>query len=44
VELTIALHYIYDTPGDLIVWDVGAQAYPHKILTGRMRQFHTVRQ
>ena len=35
VELTIALHYLYDTPDDRIVWDVGHQAYPHKILTGR---------
>lgn len=44
VELTIALHYIYNTPTDLIVWDVGAQAYPHKILTGRRKLFHTNRQ
>jgi len=44
VELTIALHYIYNTPKDLIVWDVGAQAYPHKILTGRRKVFHTNRQ
>jgi 1-deoxy-D-xylulose-5-phosphate synthase len=44
VELTIALHYIYDTPRDLIIWDVGAQAYPHKILTGRRDRFHTLRQ
>ena len=35
VELTIALHYIFDTPHDLLVWDVGHQAYPHKVLTGR---------
>ncbi|MGD2021150.1 MAG: 1-deoxy-D-xylulose-5-phosphate synthase N-terminal domain-containing protein, partial [Thiohalocapsa sp.] len=35
VELTIALHYVFDTPEDRIVWDVGHQAYPHKILTGR---------
>ena len=35
VELTIALHYIFDTPKDKIVWDVGHQAYPHKIITGR---------
>ncbi len=41
VELTIALHYIYDTPRDKIIWDVGAQAYPHKILTGRRKMFHT---
>ncbi|HHE46478.1 MAG TPA: 1-deoxy-D-xylulose-5-phosphate synthase, partial [Bacteroidetes bacterium] len=44
VELTIALHYIYNAPRDLIVWDVGAQAYPHKILTGRMKRFDTNRQ
>ena len=44
VELTIALHYIFNTPGDLLVWDVGHQAYPHKILTGRKDQFHTNRQ
>ncbi len=44
VELTIALHYIFDTPNDLLVWDVGHQAYPHKILTERRKQFHTNRQ
>lgn len=44
VELTIALHYIFDTPTDLLVWDVGHQAYGHKILTGRKNQFHTNRQ
>lgn len=44
VELTIALHYIFDTPNDLIVWDVGHQAYGHKILTERREQFHTNRQ
>ena len=44
VELTIALHYIFDTPNDLLVWDVGHQAYPHKILTGRKDVFHTNRQ
>ncbi len=44
IELTIALHYIFDTPNDLLVWDVGHQAYPHKILTGRKNQFHTNRQ
>ncbi|MFT4561210.1 MAG: 1-deoxy-D-xylulose-5-phosphate synthase [Gammaproteobacteria bacterium] len=43
VELTIALHYLYDTPEDRIVWDVGHQAYPHKILTGRRERMHTVR-
>ena len=44
VELTIALHYVFDTPNDLLVWDVGHQAYGHKILTGRREQFHTNRQ
>lgn len=44
VELTIALHYIFNTPDDRIVWDVGHQAYPHKILTGRREQMHTIRQ
>ncbi|WP_425287347.1 1-deoxy-D-xylulose-5-phosphate synthase [Lutimonas vermicola] len=44
VELTIALHYIFDTPNDLLVWDVGHQAYPHKILTGRRNSFHTNRE
>lgn len=44
VELTIALHYVYNTPDDLLVWDVGHQAYGHKILTGRRDQFHTNRQ
>jgi len=44
VELTIALHYVFDTPNDRIVWDVGHQAYAHKILTGRREQFHTLRQ
>ena len=43
VELTIALHYVFDTPSDLLVWDVGHQAYGHKILTGRRDQFHTNR-
>ena len=43
VELTLALHYVFDTPNDLIVWDVGHQAYPHKILTGRREQMHTLR-
>ncbi|WP_428235767.1 1-deoxy-D-xylulose-5-phosphate synthase [Gracilimonas sp.] len=43
VELTTALHYVYDTPEDLLVWDVGHQAYGHKILTGRREQFHTNR-
>lgn len=44
VELTIALHYLFDTPNDLLVWDVGHQAYGHKILTGRKDVFHTNRQ
>ena len=43
-ELTIALHYVFDTPNDLLVWDVGHQAYGHKILTGRKDIFHTNRQ
>ena len=43
VELTVALHYVYDTPDDRIVWDVGHQAYGHKILTGRRKQFATNR-
>ncbi len=44
VELTIALHYIYDTPRDRLVWDVGHQAYPHKVLTGRRDRLHTIKQ
>ncbi len=43
VELTVALHYVFDTPKDLLVWDVGHQAYGHKILTGRRKVFHTNR-
>ena len=43
VELTVALHYVFDTPYDRIVWDVGHQAYGHKILTGRREQFDTIR-
>lgn len=43
VELTVALHYVYDTPADRLVWDVGHQAYPHKILTGRRDAFDTIR-
>ena len=43
VELTVALHYVFDTPKDKIVWDVGHQTYPHKILTGRKRKIHTLR-
>jgi 1-deoxy-D-xylulose-5-phosphate synthase len=44
VELTVALHYVFDTPRDKIVWDVGHQAYPHKILTGRRSRIRTLRQ
>ncbi|PXF63466.1 1-deoxy-D-xylulose-5-phosphate synthase [Kangiella spongicola] len=44
VELTVALHYIFNTPDDRIVWDVGHQAYPHKVLTERREQLHTIRQ
>ena len=44
VELTAALHYVFNTPDDRIVWDIGHQAYPHKILTGRRDQLHTIRQ
>jgi len=43
VELTTALHYVFNTPDDRIVWDIGHQAYPHKILTGRRDQLHTIR-
>lgn len=43
VELTLALHYVFDTPGDKIVWDVGHQAYAHKLITGRRDRFHTLR-
>ena len=43
VELTVALHYIFDTPGDNIIWDVGHQAYPHKIITGRKKEIETIR-
>ncbi|MCU1170506.1 1-deoxy-D-xylulose-5-phosphate synthase [Stenotrophomonas maltophilia] len=44
IELTVALHYLYQTPVDQLVWDVGHQTYPHKILTGRRDQIHTVKQ
>jgi 1-deoxy-D-xylulose-5-phosphate synthase len=44
VELTVALHYIFDTPHDRLIWDVGHQAYPHKILTGRRDRIRTIRQ
>lgn len=43
VELAVALHYVYDTPFDKVIWDVGHQAYAHKILTGRKERFHTIR-
>ena len=44
VEITLALHRVFDTPTDKIVWDVGHQCYPHKIITGRFERFHTLRQ
>lgn len=44
VELTVALHYVFDTPNDRVIWDVGHQAYPHKILTGRRDRIRTLRQ
>src|SRR5579864_2564251 len=44
VELTVALHHVYDTPRDVLIWDVGHQAYPHKILTGRRDRIRTLRQ
>ncbi|HBN14887.1 MAG TPA: 1-deoxy-D-xylulose-5-phosphate synthase, partial [Pseudohongiella sp.] len=44
VELTIALHYVFDTPEDRLIWDVGHQSYPHKILTGRRERMLTMRQ
>jgi len=44
VELTIALHYVYNTPHDRLVWDVGHQAYPHKVLTGRREQLYSIKQ
>jgi len=44
IELTVALHYVYDTPDDILIWDVGHQAYAHKLLTGRRDQFYTNRQ
>ncbi len=44
VELTVALHYVFDTPHDRLIWDVGHQAYPHKILTGRRDRIRTIRQ
>src|ERR671924_105230 len=44
VELTVALHYVFNTPYDQLIWDVGHQAYPHKILTGRRDRIRTIRQ
>src|ERR671912_1622959 len=44
VELTVALHHVFDTPRDRLIWDVGHQAYPHKILTGRRARIRTLRQ
>ena len=44
IELTVALHYLFNTPYDNLVWDVGHQAYPHKILTGRKDQIQSIRQ
>ena len=44
VELTVALHYVFDTPQDRLIWDVGHQAYPHKILTGRRDRINSLRQ
>ncbi|HTZ77572.1 MAG TPA: 1-deoxy-D-xylulose-5-phosphate synthase N-terminal domain-containing protein, partial [Stellaceae bacterium] len=44
VELTVALHYVFETPRDRLIWDVGHQAYPHKILTGRRDRIRTLRQ
>ena len=44
IELTVALHYVYNTPDDKLVWDVGHQGYAHKLLTGRFDEFPTIRQ
>src|SRR4051812_42363052 len=44
VELTVALHYVFQTPDDRLVWDVGHQAYPHKVLTGRRQLLDTIKQ
>src|ERR1700712_584783 len=44
VELSVAIHYVFDTPDEKLVWDVGHQAYPHKILTGRRDRIRTLRQ
>ena len=44
VELTIALHYVFDTPNDKLIWDVGHQSYPHKLITGRKKKIRTLKQ
>src|SRR5256885_1762025 len=44
VDLTMALHYVFNTPDDLLVWDIGHQAYVHKLLTGRRKGFQSIRQ
>ena len=44
VELTVAIHHVFDTPNDILVWDVGHQCYPHKIITGRRDRIRTIRQ
>ena len=44
VELTVALHHVFDTPRDRLIWDVGHQSYPHKIITGRRDKIRTIRQ
>src|SRR6187549_4229662 len=44
VELTVAIHYVFDTPNDILIWDVGHQCYPHKIITGRRDRIRTLRQ
>src|SRR5262245_62611737 len=44
IELTVALHYLFETPDDRLIWDVGHQAYPHKVLTGRRDRIRTLRQ
>src|ERR1700759_2557727 len=44
IELTVALHYVFDTPEDKLIWDVGHQAYPHKIITGRRSRMRSLRQ
>src|SRR5512147_711082 len=43
VELTLALHYVFDSPKDKIIWDVGHQSYSHKLITGRREKFHSIR-